>query len=311
MSSGLLYLSAKPSEDMLIAGLSGYGLWASRDGGSTWQGLGQSGLSDLITNGVTSVVYDPAHSDVFWETGIYVGTAVYRTDDNGDAFKALGLNHIEYLSVDFSDAKRRTLVAGVHETTKALSLSTDGGKTWDETLGRNLPDECGFSTFPLVLDSKTFLLGCVTRIVKTTDQGASWKTVSLAGGCGVPVQTPDGNIYWVIDGDGGLMKSTDDGDTWRRVVGAGVIKSPITTHRSLPSLIALPDGRLAGITGDQLAVSGDDGKSWSAVGPKLPFNTLGLVYSSFQRAFYVYRDSVEPEIPDESIMRLPFDWEAP
>jgi len=300
-SPGITYLSVKPDEDVLIAGLAENGLWASKDGGETWEALGTSGTSDAISNGVTQILYDPKHPQVYWETGIYIGAGAYRTDDNGKTFKQLGsASHIEMLSVDFSDPKRQTILAGPHETQKLVHISHDAGKTWAD-IGQNLPDECFYSSFPLVLDKDTFLLGCVTRIMRSEDGGATWETVSANGGSNAPMLAQDGSIYWGSNGFG-VMHSEDQGLTWKRVVGGGVLQDS--------RLLQLPDGRLASMTKDYVVVSSDGGNSWQVFSPKLPYPPVGFTYSPFRKSFYVWAHSVEGTLREDSVMTFPFDYET-
>jgi len=296
------FLSAKPSEDMLIAGLAGFGLWASNDGGRKWRGLGTSGDSDAIINGVVTLVYDPDHPKVFWESGIYFGPALFRTDDNGVTTKQLGdVIHTDSVSVDFTDPDRQTLLAGPHEKTQILFLSRDGGQTWQQ-IGDNLPEKSGFSSWPLVLDSQTFLVGLTNQIVRSADGGATWDVVSTSGGAGHPLQASDGSIYWSAQADGGVMRSTDQGLTWNRVVGANILHGQ--------TLLELPDGRLVGQNYDYVLVSPDGGDSWQVASAPFPFRPAGLVYSRHQKAFYIFTDSQETKIPARSIVRFDWDYET-
>jgi len=296
------FLSSKPDRDMIIAGLAGFGLWASNDGGSNWRGLGISGNSDAIINGVVTVVYDPDHPKVFWESGIYFGAAVFRTDDNGVTTKQLGdITHTDSVSIDFTDPDRQTLLAGPHEKSRLLFLSRDGGQNWDE-IGDNLPEKSGFSSWPLVLDSQTFLVGCSNQIARSVDGGATWDVVSTSGGAGRPLQTADGSIYWTAESDSGVMKSTDQGQTWNRVVGANLLHGQ--------TLLELPDGRLASLNNNYVLVSPDGGETWKVASAPFPFPPHGLVYSRYQKAFYVYTDSQELQIPARSIVRYDWDYET-
>ena len=65
----MTYVSAKPNEDLVIAGVAQRGLWGSTDGGMSWHQLGAGGGSATITNRPGSIIYDPVRSDVFWESG--------------------------------------------------------------------------------------------------------------------------------------------------------------------------------------------------------------------------------------------------
>ena len=151
-------LSAKPGEDLLIAGIGAHGLWATSDGGESWTELGTGPDSEPMLNIPTGIVYDPQNPDVFWEAGIY-DSGLFKTEDHGVTFKRLGdTRHNELLSVDFTDPERSVILAGGHEQRRTLYLSKDGGMTFED-IGVSLPSNAGVSSFPLVLDANTFLLG--------------------------------------------------------------------------------------------------------------------------------------------------------
>jgi photosystem II stability/assembly factor-like uncharacterized protein len=181
-----------------------------------------------------------------------------------------------------------------------VSRSTDGGKTWDE-IGANLPESCGFSNAPLVIDSETYLLGCVTKIVRSDDGGVSWEIVSSAGGFGPPLVASDGSIYWRIDANFGLMRSEDQGKTWVRTTGPGAVRGPV---------LELPDQRLASMNETHVVISADSGQSWVEVGPPFGMAPGGVTYSNQERAFFIFAGSSNPTIPAKSILRYDWDYEA-
>jgi photosystem II stability/assembly factor-like uncharacterized protein len=297
---GLTMLSVKPDEDLVIAGLSEVGLWGTRDGGMTWAALGTGHDSTTLPNRPSSITYDPDTTGRFWESGIYVRGGVYRTDDDGDTFQPLGdIWHTEYISVDFGDSKRRTLLAGGHEQPQVLNRSTDGGATW-EALGEKLPVSCSWSTFPLLIDASTYLMGCINGILRSTDAGETWDTVSPLGGAQPPLLAADGTMIYWNDQNGGLMSSSDSGETWTRIVGGGVLQT---------RAIELPDGRLAAGVNQTVAVSADGGTQWKSVTQQLPYVPTGLVYSIPQRAFFVWKSSCEATVPTNAVMRSDFDFE--
>jgi photosystem II stability/assembly factor-like uncharacterized protein len=300
-SGPITYVSVKPDEDRMIAGIEGFGLFKSDDGGDSWTGLGQSGMSDPITNLVMQIIYDPEDPDIFWEIGIYGASGgVYKTEDGGETIERLGdVTHIDWMAIDFNDPDRKTLVAGKHEAVQSVSRSTDGGETWDHTFGANITSECGFSSFPLVIDTDTCLVGCINMIVRTADGGANWETVSTTGGDGPPLLASDGTIYWL--NSSGLMRSEDEGETWNRVLGANVLRKPP---------IELPDGRLAAIGQSRVMVSSDRGESWSPVTADLPFDPLGMTYSPHRKEILIWISVRQETIPSDSIMRYPWDHET-
>src|SRR3954469_12271933 len=112
----LCLLSVVPGQDRIIAGVAKRGLWQTADGGAKWTQLGQGWGSDAIVNRPSRILYDPKDPNIFWESGIYNSFGVYQTTDGGQIFRHLGsIKHNDYVSVDLSGARRRTLLAGGHE----------------------------------------------------------------------------------------------------------------------------------------------------------------------------------------------------
>jgi photosystem II stability/assembly factor-like uncharacterized protein len=296
---------------MLIVSIAQQGLWSSENGANTWSKLGTGPGSATITNRGSLIVYDPDHPDTFWESGIYNGNGVYRTDDGGRTFQQLGtVAAADAVSVDLSDPQRRTLFTGTHERMMAFR-STDGGQTWTD-VAPTLPADVGFTIGPHVIDAKTFLLGTNSGpgagIFRTTDAGASWTSVFKGEMAGVPVVTKsDGTLLWVLR-SGGIIKSTDQGLTWQPVARAGTI-NPDSWQ-----VVELPDGRLAGVGRQVVIISADHGATWKSVGPTVPFPPTGFAYSPFRKQFYTWyfaceRFGTNPIAPDQ-IMSLNFDYET-
>lgn len=313
-------LSAKPDEDLIIVGLAEAGLWGTRDGGETWQELAQGDDSVPVANVPSGIVYDPEDADTFWESGIYGVSGIYRTQDGGDTFEQLGaVHHNDFVSIDFSDPDRQTLLATGHEQGHTLHRSQDGGQTW-ESIGANIPPNAKTCMFPHVVSHDTYLLGCGGGVVhmegdagiyRSTDAGQSWSRVSTHGGASPPLITSDGTLYWAAERGSGLAMSTDAGESWSLVVGDGVVSSV--------GPVELPDGRIAtvgaaeGPLGAQitrLVVSDDGGETWAPVSPNVPFQPLGLVYSAYQRAFFIWYANCDTKVQPDAIQRYDFDYEA-
>jgi hypothetical protein len=303
----LSLVSARPDRDMMIVSIAQQGLWSSVQSDS-WSRLGAGPGSATITNRGASIVYDPANANTFWETGIYNGAGVYRTDDNGKTFQPLGtLTHTQALAVDFTDPLRKTMLATTHEQ-PTLRRSTDGGTTWSD-LSAALPAGIGFVTGPVVVDNHTYLLGTSvgqqSGVFRTTNGGLSWTRVHDGGVLGIPVVTKTGAMFWVLEGGKGIITSTDAGVTWTLVNPTAVV-SP-----AAGGLLELPDGRFAAVGGNIVVVSDDHGVSWHSVGPATPFTPTGIIYSAFRKAFYIWHydcdlSTANPVKPN-AIMRLDFD----
>jgi photosystem II stability/assembly factor-like uncharacterized protein len=293
------FMSSRPDTDVLITGVALHGLWSSTNGGASWSPMGAGAGSAMITNRISSILFDPANPMTFWESGIYNGPGVYRTTDGGATFAALGnAHHNDAVSVDFTDPMRRTLLAGGHEMARTVYRSTDGGGTWTN-IGMNLPGNAGTCTQPLALDGQTYLVGCFDygspgSIVRTTDGGANWTIVYPSPvSSSRPLVASDGAIYWSRSGDHGLVKSTDRGQTWTE------LPSPGNFGSLAP--VALPGGRIAAFGPRGIMVSADGGTTWNVATPPVPFSPHGITYAATRRAFFAWHFSCDNTVPADAI----------
>jgi hypothetical protein len=301
------YLSAMQNEDKLIAGLSGVGLFASVDGAQTWDAMGTAKGSAAVQHRTTALLYDPDHSNVFWESGMY-GAGVFKTTDAGRKFTQLGdITHIEALAIDFSDPDRQTMLAPGHEQGLVLWLSVDSGQTWKD-IGSNLPKGASVCSYPVILDSRTFLVTCSlfnaaesgTGIFRSTDTGQSWEQVSTRSAWQAALYASDGAIYWAAESGGGLLKGTDLGLTWTQTL-AGSVQA---------HAIELPSGSIVVPTERYLILSDDHGATWRPVSSQLPFPRLDVVYAPFQKSFFIWTGTAEETVPDGVLQRYEFDDSA-
>jgi photosystem II stability/assembly factor-like uncharacterized protein len=301
-------LAAHPSRDMLITVVAKQGLWASTDGAASWQQLWPAAGAMQISNRGTAFVFDPMHPATFWEAGIYNGAGVYRTNDDGASFTALGnARHLDSVSVDLGDPMRLTLLAGGHEQKQTVYRSADGGNTWTN-VGQNLPAGTNFCTHVLVIDQNVHLVGCsgyaggTDGVFRTTDGGKTWASTSTQSAAASPLWASDGTIYWSLIYDRGLMKSTDQGQSWMLLPAAKV-----KTGRP----IELPDGRIVAVGAKTLLMSADKGASFTPVGDPLPFAPGSLSYSPFRNAFYIEQADCGNAVLPNAISRFGFDYRLP
>ena len=303
----LALVSAHPTIDMLVAAVSSRGLWSSTDGGKSWKALGLGALSTPVENVATSIVYDPATPEVFWETGINGPIGILETADAGKHFRQRGTsNNHQLLSVDFTDPDRNTQLVGGHGEKQALLRSRDAGATWDD-IGAAFPADADAPSYPLVISDSTYLVGAPHQIggdsgiYLSTDAGETWDLVSSDGGQSPPLVTSRA-IYWSSAEGGGLVKSTDGGKSFKVLVGPGRLQSF--------SPIGLPDGKLVAVSANHIVASADEGATWRFVSARLPYAINGFTYSEQQRAFFVWRStcSGESPVPRNAIMRFDFDY---
>jgi hypothetical protein len=297
-------VSSHPASDMLLVGVAKKGLFSSTDGGASWKPLGTTGAA--ITNRISYVAYDPAAPQTFWESGIYNGGGVYKTTDNGASFTAVGtVTHCDSVSVNFSDPARMLLLAGSHEQAQKLFRSLDGGENWID-IGKALPAGSGFCTTSVIIDAKTFVIGCggwyggAPGIQRTTDGGDKFEQVSDKGVAGQPLRASDGTIYWAGHQAGGLYASTDQGKSFAPVADSNQAKSV--------EPIELPDGRIVTVGAATLMASADHGKTWEPLADPLPFAPSGVTYSPFRNAFYIWQWDCKDVVLPNAIMRFGYDY---
>lgn len=297
------YVSVDPDDGTVIAGIAANGLWEWQPDGGAWAALGDGGGSDTIVNRTAWIEYDPLVAERFWEAGTY-GDGVFRTDDGGVTFQQLGdVQSVDSISVDLTDELRRTMLAGAHERS-ALYLSVDGGNTWTD-LAVVLPDDVGFTSYALVLDAQTLLVGSYrgaeAGIHRSENGGLTWSSVFELPVAANAVRGDDA-VYWLLEDGRGVAVSRDGGQTFE--VGGPTGGSPRTLSR-------LGDGTLVTHADEQLLVSGDGGTTWDAVGPPLPFEPNGVTVSEDGGSAYAWQftcnfdESGNPVTPG-SIVRLDF-----
>ncbi len=304
----LSYLSAKPDEDLLIATVAEAGLFSKANGDMQWQPMGQGKGSAVITNRTHRILYDPAHSDVFWESGTYNGGGTYQTSDDGNTFTDLGIMHNDFVTVDFTDPDRKMMLVSGHEQMHVLYESLDAGVTWNE-IGDKIPDAAQTCPYPLILDPSNILLGCDSYgggspgIYRSTDGAVSWQLVSKNGGGSAPLVASDGTIYWSNENSNGIVRSMDQGMTWSDPIGAGDILSV--------DPIELPDGRIATAGKNQVLLSSDHGDHWQIASVNFPITPATLGYSAAGKAFYITYwtcGATEVPVPDDAIQAYDFDY---
>jgi photosystem II stability/assembly factor-like uncharacterized protein len=294
------YVSAKPDGVGVIATVATHGLFNLNLNGN-WDPLGTGPGSAEITNRTRTIVYDPERPTTFWQSGTYHDGGVFRTDDGGTTFRQLGnISHIDLVSIDFNDPQRQTLLAGMHEHT-TLYLSRDGGDSWQD-ITKFLPEEIGYTGYPLVLSHDVFLLGSeqgtASGIYSSTDGGVTWTQRFNESVIGQPL-VHNQIIFWSLQGGRGMVRSIDGGQTWQPTgVGPGSLRSD--------TIIDMGDGRIAAIGEGWVVVSADEGETWARYGPRLTIDATGLAYTTVSKQLYVWRwdcggdESVKPD----SIVRL-------
>jgi len=298
------YVTTKPDENLLIIGVVTQGVFASNNGGNSWFKLGQGSGSDAFTAGLSLVQFDPLDTNRWWLSGVRFGTP-YKTLDKGNTFKKLAdfpLN--DGIAVDFSDPDRKTLVLGGHEQVQEVQYSADGGLTWTN-IGATLPTNSGHSSYPVVINENTFLIGTSNNeIYRTTDKGAHWTKVASGGGGAMPLKHSDGSFYWASRDTSGLWRSTNNGETWTQVTANGIVFGMTP--------IELPDHRIVMRSPMGMLVSSDHGINWRQITPPIPNDYFWYVstYSTYEKAFFTTRFGCDGSkvVNADAVMRYSWDY---
>ncbi len=199
------------------------GIFRSTDGGVTWEIY-----DDLEEVSAMSVSLSPSFE---FDSTAFIGTlhsGIYRTTDGGDTWSqvALGLPHHRFLSVEVSPAfeSDSTVFAGAHGMVYG---STDGGNNWEQLNGgKYLSDgrvEALAVSHAFGSDGTLFAGASIGGILRSTDEGASWKQVHRAAPirnvravAPAPDFGADPTVFLAPSG-GGVLKSTDGGRRWVQV----------------------------------------------------------------------------------------------
>src|SRR5690348_10623366 len=187
----------------------GSGVWKSDNAGRTWHSLGD----DLPASAMGAIAIAPSNPNVIYlgsgqvaaRWDIQSGNGVYKSSDGGKSWQHVGLAHSKYIGKILVDPTNPdTVLVGAlghyfgpnHQ--RGVFRSTDGGKTWQQTLSIN--DDTG--VVDLARDPQN------ANVI----YAAAWQVRNY----------PWLSYFQPNAGPGsGLYKSTDDGETWKRISGNG------------------------------------------------------------------------------------------
>ncbi len=253
MSGRITCITAEPENtSVLYAGSASGGLWKSTNNGQTWKPLFQN---EQVAS-IGAVAVDPLHPEV-----VYVGTGegnprnsqtsgygMYKSYDGGETWTCIGLEQtrtIHRILINPVNTDEIWVAAtGVAwgEGPRGVYHSTDGGKTWEQSLFIN--DKTGAAD--LIMDpnnpKKLFAAMWEYRrwpwffesggesggLFVTYDGGEHWKKLSeddglpkgKLGRIGLGMSASNSHIVYALvetEKKNGLYKSTDGGQKWSLV----------------------------------------------------------------------------------------------
>ncbi|MEM7105633.1 MAG: glycosyl hydrolase [Bacteroidota bacterium] len=252
MSGRIADIAIHPNDDNLwyVAVGSG-GVWKTKNAGVTWKPIFDSQPSYSIG----CVTIDPNNPSIVWVgTGENVGgrhvgygDGIYRSKDGGGTWINLGLKNSEHISKIIVHPENSDVVWVAAQGPlwnkggdRGLYKTTDGGKTWEKTLGddewvgvtdmaidpRN-PDHLYAATWQRHRTVAAYMGGGPgTGLHRSTDGGETWEKLSSGlpksdmGKIGLAISPMQPDVlYAAIELDrrsGGVYRSTDRGSTWEK-----------------------------------------------------------------------------------------------
>lgn len=277
------------------------GVWKTVNAGITWTPL----FDKQAVYSIGDVTIDPGNSDIIWVgTGennggrhISFGDGVYRSENGGKTWQNMGLEKSEHISdivVHPGDSNIVWVSAQGPLWTKGgqrgLFKTTDGGKTWRNTLEvdewtgvtslvidpRN-PDKLYAATWQRQRTIANYVgTGPGSAIYTSDDGGESWRKLTHGlpetnmGKIGLAISAIDPDVlYAVIELDerkGGVYRSSDRGGSWEKMsdeVSGG------TGPHYYQEVFADPHrfDRIY-IASNRSKVSNDGGKTWTPINNK-------------------------------------------
>lgn len=207
----LFTLEVDPTDASVLYGASGYHVYSSTDGGSTW--MRTSGLPAgycctaflEVDPGAPGTVY-AAGSDAF-------GGALLRSRDGGQSWQQLGQRDVSVLVA--VPGSRTVLLAATYGEAGGLVRSTDGGSSWAPAaggLGEDATSVYWLGVAPSAPGTVYALAG--SRLYRTTDAGLTWEARATFGEGTYfgarSVDPADADTVYLAEGER-LLRSVDGG----------------------------------------------------------------------------------------------------
>ncbi|WP_246070063.1 WD40/YVTN/BNR-like repeat-containing protein [Mangrovivirga cuniculi] len=252
MSGRIADIAIHPEDESTwIVGVGSGGVWKTTNAGTTWKPV----FDDQSSYSIGCVTIDPSNPNVVWVgTGENIGgrhagygDGIYKSSDGGQSWQNMGLKNSEHISKIIIHPINSDIIWVAAQGPlwskggeRGLYKSTDGGKTWNKTLGgsewtgvtdilidpRN-PDLLYAATWDRHRTVAAYMGGGPgTGLHKSTDGGETWKELTSGlpeenmgkTGLAMSYENPD-VIYAAIElkrRTGGVYMSSDRGETWTK-----------------------------------------------------------------------------------------------
>lgn len=262
-------------------GSTGGGVWKTEDRGATWINISDDFFR--LTPAIGAIRVAPSDPDIVYvgtgsdgiRSNIIIGKGMYRSDDAGESWRHIGLEHAGQIGrmVVHPDDPDLVYVGAVGNPfgpneERGLYRTTDGGGSWEKLL--HIADSVG--VYGVVMEPGN------PDVLYATAWRAERKPWSIISGM-------------EASGGGGIYKTTDAGTTWTRLtegLPSGLIgKIDLSISDAAPHRIYA----IVEASGDEQGIyrSDDAGASWIQTS-----NQGGLT----SRPFYFTNIHADPQNPD-------------
>jgi photosystem II stability/assembly factor-like uncharacterized protein len=269
--------------NIVFVGGFGGGIFRSTDSGKSWETVNEK----LDALNIVRLAADPSKAGRFFAVG---GQQAFESDDGGKTWDLFmkGQGSTFWVSDLAVHPKNSELivVAGYRKTGGALSLSNDGGKTWQvrspysgvnygcsRCIAFDPSDGQVMYAAPFVKqDEKSIPQG----IAKSIDQGKTWKLINKGLAekdiWTIAVHPTQQNLIFAGTGGGTLYRSEDGGNQWKAISGLD--------HTSIRDIVFDPnDAKVLYLsTYTSVFKSEDGGMNWSKKSNGLPDAWLNSLY---------------------------------
>ncbi|TCO77011.1 photosystem II stability/assembly factor-like uncharacterized protein [Chromatocurvus halotolerans] len=272
------------------------GVWKTVNAGVTWTPI----FDQQTSYSIGSVTLDPSNPEIVWVgTGenvggrhVAYGDGVYRSDDGGHSWTNMGLKNSEHISkvIVHPEDSNTVWVASQGPLwskggDRGLFLSTDGGETWEKTLGDDewtgVTDVIMDPRDPDVLYAATWQHhrtvaaymggGPESGVHRSLDGGRSWQKLENGlpdgniGKIGLAISATDPDVVYAAlelnRREGAVFRSANRGASWER--GADAVGGGTGPHY-YQELYASPHHHdWLYLVGPNVQVSKDGGKTFT------------------------------------------------
>ena len=196
---------APGNRQVMYAGTYRHGIFVSRDGGVSWNSVG-----DIFQNrlSVPGLAVDPQDDQKVF--GRVLFERIYKSSDGGAGWHAVWTGmptEAQVETMSFAPDDPTQMFAG---TNIGLFSSRDAGESW--TL-RGLAQQTVFAVW---VDPRALLAGATDGLYRSDDGGATWTRIALAHITVTAIARDQQGVFYVGTKYNGVWTSRGDGKVWAR-----------------------------------------------------------------------------------------------